>query len=237
MRKLICRILSDEGYHTEGVENGQDALAWLDVVMPSLVILDYRLPDMSGKEVIEAMRARQRQVPFVVITGHGDERVAVEMMKLGAADYLVKDEAFLDLLPSVARQVIQALSNERLLKESEEELAAKENRFVELFNHIHSGVAVFEAIDAGKDFVFLDVNPALEKIEGVDGAELLGQRLSRKAPYLCGEMISALLQRVYRTGRGESREGVPCQGPYGERWLDVQVYRLATGEVVLVYAD
>src|SRR4030043_2254679 len=101
--RLIQKNLQRAGFHTEGVSNGTEAITIVAKKPPELLLLDYRLPDMTGKQLIEALSKQQCNLPFIVITGHGDEKVAVEMMKLGARDYLLKDAALLDLLPSVVK--------------------------------------------------------------------------------------------------------------------------------------
>ncbi|HYF35064.1 MAG TPA: hypothetical protein VD994_07210 [Prosthecobacter sp.] len=66
----------------------------------------------------------KRPVPFVVITGQGDERVAVEMMKRGALDYLVKDGQFLDLVPIVVQRTLAQLDRKARLTAAEGALRA-----------------------------------------------------------------------------------------------------------------
>jgi C4-dicarboxylate-specific signal transduction histidine kinase len=127
--KLIEKRLSASGHRTVGVTDGASALAWLKRDSPSLMLLDYSLPDMRGEQLIAQIQAQGRHVPFVVATGHGSESVAVEMMKRGAYDYLVKGVTFMKLLPAVvdqalerARQAQRLIQAEQLLHEAHEEL-------------------------------------------------------------------------------------------------------------------
>lgn len=78
VRTAVCKILLAQKCHAQGVENGRESLNWLEVVNPSLLILDYRLPDMNGKEVIQKINAKGWNILFIVITSNGDEKVAVE---------------------------------------------------------------------------------------------------------------------------------------------------------------
>ena len=64
----------------------------------SLIVVDYQLTDMSGAEAIEHLRNGGASPEFVVVTGRGDESVAVKMMKQGASDYIVKEGEFLEAL-------------------------------------------------------------------------------------------------------------------------------------------
>ena len=120
---------------------------WPDTT-PDLLLLDDGLPDMNGKEFLEACKTTGLLLPpFIVATGHGDERVAVEMMKLGARDYIVKDSNFLDLLPEIVRRVDQELESERKLQQSEKALRETETRFRALADLLPQ--MVYEADDRG----------------------------------------------------------------------------------------
>ncbi len=120
--KLIKKKLEAEGFSVESVYSGADAIEKCLVTDNILLVLDYRLPDMTGEQMINNLSRNGHSIPFVIITGHGDEKIAVEMMKLGARDYIAKDTAFLDLLPSVVSRVAEQLNLERKLAESEERL-------------------------------------------------------------------------------------------------------------------
>jgi C4-dicarboxylate-specific signal transduction histidine kinase len=125
---LIQRRLADRGYLTEGVSTGGEALAWLERNSAKLVLLDYILPDLLGCELMDQMSARGFDVPFIVATGHGNETVAVDMMKRGARDYLVKGASFMKLLPAVVDQTFIRLRQEERLEEAERELRKSEEQ-------------------------------------------------------------------------------------------------------------
>jgi C4-dicarboxylate-specific signal transduction histidine kinase len=126
---LIEKRLATSGHRTVGVANGLSALTWLKQHTPSLMLLDYSLPDMPGGQLLQQIAAEGVRVPFIVATGHGSESVAVEMMKRGAYDYLVKGPAFMKLLPAVvdrslerARQAERLVRAEEQLRQAHEEL-------------------------------------------------------------------------------------------------------------------
>ena len=122
LRRLIEKGLAASGYRTLGASDGASALASLSGDLPRLMLLDYSLPDMDGEQLLERMESLGRRVPFVVATGHGSESVAVEMMKRGACDYLVKGATFMKLLPAVVDQVLERVRQAERLAEAEEQL-------------------------------------------------------------------------------------------------------------------
>jgi PAS domain S-box-containing protein len=87
-----------------------DGLAGLEAMTLrsySVVLLDYSLPRMNGLEVLARIRARGISVPVVMVTGQGDEHVAVEAIKAGALDYVVKTAGYLTALPAVLRKTLK----------------------------------------------------------------------------------------------------------------------------------
>lgn len=130
--RLLARAVRREGYHAETAGSGAEALAWLQSHNPDLMLLDLKLADLNGSELVERLQACQRKVPFVIITGQGDERVAVEMMKRGALDYIVKDGHFLEHVPAVMQRSLAQLDRERRLAEAEEDRKRLEREVLEI---------------------------------------------------------------------------------------------------------
>ena len=118
LAELIREDFTLQGWATVICHSGQEALRTLADLSPSLVLLDYSLPDMTGAALLDLVR----MPPFIVTTGAGDERIAVDMMKRGALDYLVKDALFLDTLPRVVANALHRVGTERRLAEAEADL-------------------------------------------------------------------------------------------------------------------
>jgi CheY-like chemotaxis protein len=113
--RLMTAILEQEGHEYFHADRGAEAIAWLETHRPRLVITDYRLSDMTAEELAE----RIDLPPFIVITGAGSEQVAVNMMKLGARDYLAKDATFIEKLPKTVSRVLRELDVEDRMLEAE----------------------------------------------------------------------------------------------------------------------
>jgi len=102
--ELLRRFLEHQGFQVSIVFNGQAAIEKVSSESPDLVLLDLVLPDISGKEVLKRIKEMNEEIAIIIITGHGGEDVAVDLMKAGADDYLSKpfgNNALLSSLKSV----------------------------------------------------------------------------------------------------------------------------------------
>lgn len=122
-------------------------------------------------------------------------------------------------------------------KETHEKLIASENRYRELFNHLKSGIAVFQAVDNGKDFVFADFNRGGEIIDRRSRTELLGKRITEVYPGVGEFGFLMILRRVWTSGKPEKFPATFYKDEKVSGWRENYVYRLPTGEVVAVYDD
>ena len=116
-------------------------------------------------------------------------------------------------------------------------LVESERRFRELFEHSTSGVAVYEAVDNGDDFIFKDINRAVEQIEMMKREEILGRKVTKVFPGIIDFGLLDVLRDVWNSG-------TPRQHPTkrytdGELtfWRKNLVYKLPSGEIVAVYDD
>ena len=125
--KLMQNRLHDAGFKASYVQTCTEALAWLRSHKVDLMLLDQKLPDMTGRQMVELLIAKKQVVPFIIVTGQGDDRLAIDMMKSGARDYIIKDTTFLELLPSVVEQVIKELHQEKKLLQAEKNLRKVHN--------------------------------------------------------------------------------------------------------------
>src|SRR5262245_26315829 len=115
LSRLIQKALQRDGFSAVMAVSGQDAIAWLARNRADLMLLDLKLQDIEGKELVRYLGSVGHSVPFIVITGQGDERVAVDMMKRGALDYLVKDVDFLQFVPEVVHRAHKQWERDREL--------------------------------------------------------------------------------------------------------------------------
>ncbi|MGD9664895.1 MAG: response regulator, partial [Novosphingobium sp.] len=116
IRELVAGVLSDEGYECRTAADSTAALAALDDRRPSLVLLDVWLhgSKMDGLELLDAIKAREPDLPVIIFSGHGNIDTAVSAVSRGAVDFIEKPFEAERLLHLVGR----ATETERLRREN-----------------------------------------------------------------------------------------------------------------------
>jgi len=172
LNRLMEKKLSLNGYKTISVFSGEEAIEVIRKNQNSLLFTDYILPDMDAKELIENLTETGILIPFIVTTGRGDEKLAVEMMKNGALDYISKESGFLDLLPEITRQAEKKVATERRLELTEKALKASERNFSQIVKRSGNGIFVRQ------DGRFVMVNPSLARSVEYTQKELMSEDLN-----------------------------------------------------------
>jgi len=147
LNNLMQKLLQREGFQTAGVLNGTEALKWIRNNEHALILLDYHLPDITGNELVQLLANENRDLPFIIITGNGDEEIAVEMMKTGARDYIIKGPDFINVIPHVMHRVINDLRLEKVLFNAQQKLNEREADLSILYG---ISLAISQTIDMKK---------------------------------------------------------------------------------------
>jgi DNA-binding NtrC family response regulator len=103
LRQLLIDVLSDQEYHVEAAETGEDGLRTMEQDVFDIVLLDINLPGMDGMDVLRLAPARQPDAQVVMMTAFGTVDTAVEAMKQGAFDYINKPFSTDELLLTITR--------------------------------------------------------------------------------------------------------------------------------------
>src|SRR4029077_13400064 len=109
----IRKGLERAGHHVTGCRTAADALIVLGHSSYHLVLLDQRLPDMSGLDLLQALSREGITTPVLMVTGYGDEQLATQVLRAGALDYVVKDPA-LTFLVELPKRVSESVTRHRL---------------------------------------------------------------------------------------------------------------------------
>lgn len=196
LARLIEKALRREGFATGVALSGEEAIVWMKDHHADLVLLDLKLPDYHGKDLIDRLDGLHDHVPFIIITGQGDERVAVEMMKRGALDYLVKDVNFLEFVPTVVRRALAQLDKEARLAAAEDDRKRLEREILEISEREQERIGRDLHDDLGQQLAALSIMTTV----------LLRSLASRSAPETDAvSTISDLLKKTVAMTRSLAR--------------------------------
>jgi two-component system response regulator PilR (NtrC family) len=229
MRELLAIVLKREGYEVLLAENGQQALAVIEGGAIDLIISDIKMPDMSGVEVLRAAKAADPGVPTMMMTAFASTETAVEAMRLGACDYLIKPFD-VDELKMKVREKLETrhLRQENLiLKRS----LNQPHAMTGIIGRSPAMLAVFELIES----VAKTTSTVLVTGESGTGKELVARALHfhslrRDRPFValnCGALPETLLEselfghmRGAFTGAESTKKGLVEIAEGGTIFLD-----------------
>jgi signal transduction histidine kinase len=120
--ELTSMVLSSRGFDVSVVDNAIDGYALIERERPALVLLDYMMPKVNGLDALREIRARFPETYVIMFTGKGSEEVAVELMKAGASDYILKpfsNAKLVERIENVLRIRSIELRNRELVQEQE----------------------------------------------------------------------------------------------------------------------
>ena len=172
--ELIRRAFEGYNRHIELhiANNLYEARASLAATTPNLIISDLRLPDGDGAELLPT-DDKTLDYPVVIMTSHGDEQVAVEAMKAGALDYVVKSETTLADMPRIAERALREWGHIIERKQAESALRESEERFRRIFADGPLGMGVIDT-----HLALINVNATLCQMIGYTEAELIDQPIT-----------------------------------------------------------
>src|SRR5215813_6041001 len=211
---IACRITR--------VETGPDFTAALDTAAFDLILADFSLPSFDGLSALDIARERAPDLPFIFVSGTLGEEVAIDALKIGATDYVLKER-----LSRIVNSVQRALREARERTERERlyaDLRESEQKYRTLFESIDEGFCTIEVVfdENAKpvDYRFLQVNPSFERQTGIKNA--VGRRMREIAPGH-EEHWFETYGKIALTGEPMRFENEARQ--LG-RWYDVYAFRL-----------
>ena len=143
VRTSLMRVMASAGYAVEAFESARDFLARDPFVGPCCLVLDVRMPGLTGLEVQETLAGLQHRMAIVFITGHGDISTSVKAMKGGAVDFLTKPfdvETILDAVKRALTKDVTALGEERRTAEVLDRVKRLTPRETEVFALVVTGM-------------------------------------------------------------------------------------------------
>ncbi|THB81685.1 MAG: response regulator [Desulfobacteraceae bacterium] len=182
IRQSIRTYLEDYGFIVFEAENGKKGLEVFEKERPDLVLLDLRMPEMDGLQVLENLRKTAPDVPLVVASGTGNITAVVEALHLGASDYILKP---IEDMKVLYHSVNKCLGESRLKRENKayqeqleeivkdrtEELRASEEKYKAIFEYTGTAAMILE-----KDGTIAMINSRLSEMIGMPKEDIVGQK-------------------------------------------------------------
>jgi two-component system, NtrC family, nitrogen regulation response regulator NtrX len=180
IRESLKGIFEDEGYDVQTADSAEEALSMLKEKRPDIIFLDVWLPEMDGLEALSRIGEMDKDIPVIIISGHGNIELAVKATHLGAYDFLEKPLS-LDKVLLVARRALER----KKLEHENRQLRANLNRGWKLIGSSDKVVSLKQQIEmAGQSSTRV-----LILGESGSGKELVARMLHEKSPRSGGAFI------------------------------------------------
>lgn len=177
IRKTLSSHLSRQGFEVEEAEDGEGGIEKFKVFSPELVLLDVRLPDLDGLEVLQRIRELNRKTYVLIMTAYDDMRTTVEAIKLGAFEYLVKPLNFIDL-----DLTVQKALQVKALEEKVSYLVAEKEKEYRIDNIIGRSPQMREVFKLIGSVANTRTNVLIQGESGT-GKELVAKAIHYNSPY------------------------------------------------------
>jgi PAS domain S-box-containing protein len=201
-------------------------------VLMIFVFLNYFLINRSVLRSVSTLQKGAKKI------GTGDLDTKIET---GTSDELGDLSFTITAMASNLKTVLTSKSElEKEIAErklAEEALRESELRFGELFENMSSGVAIYQVVDGGNDFIFKDFNKAGERIDRVNRKDIIGKRISEAFPSVREYGLFEIFQRVWRTGNPEFHPVSLYRDNRISGWRENYILKLPSGEIVAIYDD
>ncbi|MBN1398438.1 MAG: PAS domain S-box protein [Bacteroidetes bacterium] len=169
--EIVSELLDEAGFDLsiDCTDNKKEFTSLLKKNSYDVVISDFSLPGFDAFGALEILKKIRPEIPFICVSGSIGEETAIELIRNGAADYILKDRMV--RLPSAIKHAIEIGWEKKLRMQAEEDLVENQRRFRTVFSATPVGTVIARVSD-GK---IIDANPAVKNILGYDYSELVGR--------------------------------------------------------------
>ena len=200
--QLNIKRITDE-LDLQYTNSAKDALEKPDLKDYDCIISDYQMPELNGIEFLKTLRAKEIETPFILLTGQGNEEVAVEAMRQEGTDYFQKNAGFLHYqkLVHTVKKSIQAYKERIERRKVEGELLDNRKMLEKFFNTLNDVVILLDY-----DLKVLQCNDVAMDLFGKTREGIYQFKLPEFTEGLFGGKVVEMLKRVSSTRRVESQE-------------------------------
>jgi len=212
-KKTIILLVEDEDSHADlifrsfesatvpmdliRVRNLKEASISIAGTTPGLIIADYLLKDGKGTELIPVNK-EEHPYPIVIMTSHGDEEIAVQAMKAGAFDYIVKSVTALDDMPNICEKIMLEWNYTIRHKRVEKELKESEAKFRGILSSLYEGAVII--YDRDGKITSLWGTPEMDKRYGLRAVDSIGMSIREIVPPEHADQRVSEIHRVFDAG-------------------------------------
>ena len=197
IRRGLAMGLADEGYNVYEAGDGLEAVKILEAKEVDLVITDLKMPEMTGEELLKHIVANYKNIPVIILTGHGTIETAVQMMHDGAYDFMTKplnlDHLFLIVKRALSTRQLQ-IEHKELLSQVEK-MKASSNMIVGKSPKMHQIMETVEQVAGTRASILLTGESGVGKEVIADAIQVLSDR--RDKPYIkvhCAALAVGILE-------------------------------------------
>lgn len=216
---LMKTALENYGDTVETALTGEEGLKLYKTGNFDIVAIDYQLPDMTGIDIGRKILLETPDMPLIMITGRGNERLASEALKLGFVEYLVKDDAdvFLELVPSIVEHCWNRQLEAERLRSTQEQLSEVTGRFEHIVQLSPDGVILISE----NEVVY--ANAAMDGLFGdAKASDLIGCTLSSLIPEDASDGLADTVERVIEAKTPRETIQIQIEAPdENKRYLDI----------------
>lgn len=164
LNSVIARSLAIAGFTCKSFFSGKEVLELVNKGVDhnkktSIFLLDFLLNDMNAIDLLNQIEDHGNIFPFIIMTAYGDEKTAVELMKLGAIDYIIKEKYFVNQIVKIVQQAYEKIQTQNKLEESRIELLKTTNKLKTLNEQINLQKMAIENEKAKTDKLLQTVLP------------------------------------------------------------------------------
>ena len=222
LARLTQRKLDRAGYSIDIVHDGDEGLTKLHTDHYDVILADLHLPTVDGLEIVKKIAAEIHAPPLIMISGTTNPSLAVEAMKLGARDFLLKesDQAYLDLLPTIIDRVLQQQHLLLAKNKAEQELQLLQT----VVAQISDIVVIAETVPSNPfDAKIVFVNQAFERLTDYSISDALGQPLGFLLQTETNQEVLKQIQQALADNHPLRTELLNLNKENYRQWLELDV--------------
>ncbi|MEG3901903.1 PAS domain S-box protein [Microcoleus sp. B4-C5] len=235
--RFLSKLLTSQGYLVYRAISGQLALNVAIAHRPDLILLDIRMPEMSGYEVCRRLKAtpETEQIPVIFLSVLDEMNDKLQAFRVGGADYITKPFQVEEVLARIDKQVrLQKLQQQ--LKEQNYQLQQSQSLLASILNSSLDCVVAYSAVRNSEgnivDFQWLLINPAAEKFYGLLLNDIVGKNLLPQVSQVSNNGLFDLYVSVVETGETVDQEFYYEQERDTIVWLHIVAVKLNDGLAV-----